>query len=67
MARRRKELVGLNPQGKVYWEKLLTLEGLSMEKGRSKRLVYVGTGATLESIEGTNRMDDGSSKPEVTE
>ncbi len=52
MARKRKKLQDLEYNSQSYWEKLLTLDGLSMERGRSDRLSYVGNGAELESIEG---------------
>lgn len=51
MARKRRTLKGLDYQSPAYWEKLLREEGLSMEAGTSRRLTYVGTSTTLESIE----------------
>ena len=32
-----------------YWSKLLTRHGLSMERGRSRRLIYVGDSGGLKS------------------
>ena len=34
------------------WEARLVEAGLSMERGRSNRISYVGSGAVLERIEG---------------
>jgi hypothetical protein len=67
MARKRAKLRELDYQSQEYWEKLLTQEGLSMERGRNHKLDYVGTGAVLESMEGESRMDSGRIKPKVTE
>jgi len=67
MARKRKKLRGLDYSSQEYWEKLLTQEGLSMERGRSHKLNYVGTGSTLESIEGELRTDTGRIKPKLTD
>lgn len=46
-----------------YWRKLLTRHGLSMERGRSHRLTYVGDGTTLESIDGIGQTDMGRKNP----
>jgi hypothetical protein len=46
-----------------YWRKLLNRHGLSMEKGRSRRLIYVGGGTTLESIDGVEQTDTGRKTP----
>jgi hypothetical protein len=51
MARKRRALKGLDYQSPEYWEKLLREDGLSMEAGTSRRLTYVGSSKTLESIE----------------
>jgi hypothetical protein len=63
MARKRKGLQGLDYQSKEYWSKLLTKEGLSMERGRSARLTYMGDSSTLESVEGSNFTDTGRIPP----
>jgi hypothetical protein len=63
MARKRKGLEHLDYQSSAYWQKLLTIEGLSMEKGRSDRLSYVGGAGMVESIEGVQYTDDGRIKP----
>ena len=49
MARKRRK----PPQNEQdRWEILLSDAGLSMERGRSNRISYVGTGAVLARIEG---------------
>jgi hypothetical protein len=35
-----------------YWSKLLTRHGLSMERGRSRRLIYVGDSGVVEVLDG---------------
>jgi hypothetical protein len=39
-----------------YWEKRLRKEGLSMERGRSKRVSYVGGTAILDALHGAQAM-----------
>jgi hypothetical protein len=39
-----------------YWELLLKREGLSMERGRSKRTSYVGGSKILEELHGAQTM-----------
>jgi hypothetical protein len=63
MARKRKGLEGLDYQSKEYWSKLLTREGLSMERGRSARLTYLGDSSVLESVEGAKFTDMGRVPP----
>jgi hypothetical protein len=63
LARKRQKLKDLDYNSQEYWERLLTIDGCSMERGRSSKLTYVGDGATLESIEGERRMDTGRIKP----
>jgi hypothetical protein len=53
---------------KDYWAKLLTRHGLSMERGRSRRLVYVGDSAAIESIDGDGHAaDKGKVHPKLTD
>ena len=68
MARKRTGLRDLNYQSPEYWERLLREEGLSMERGTSRRLTYVGGTKTLESIESAivTGTDDGLRAKEVT-
>lgn len=68
MARKREGLRDLDYQSPKYWEKLLREEGLSMERGTSRRLTYVGGTKTLESIEAAivSGTDDGQKAKEVT-
>ena len=63
MARKRKKLEALDYQSKEYWSKLLTLEGLSMERGTSRRLTYVGGSSVAESIEGEKFTSTGRIPP----
>lgn len=67
MARKRKKLNQLDYSTQEYWEKLLTLDGLSMERGRSDHLSYVGDGGELESIEGQQSGTQGRIMPKPTE
>lgn len=55
MARKRKNLKKLDYQSAEYWERLLVDEGLSMERGRSKRVSYVGGTAILDSLNGAQQ------------
>jgi hypothetical protein len=38
----------------AYWEKRLKKSGLSMDRGTSRRVTYVGTAVVLENIEEEN-------------
>jgi hypothetical protein len=46
MARKHKK------DAQAYWDKLLLRKGLSMERGRSKRLSYVGGTQILDALRG---------------
>ena len=62
MARKRKPR--LDPNAKDYWNKLLTRQGLSMERGRSARLKYVGDSSSIELIDAHEQAaDKGKVKP----
>lgn len=61
MARKRKELQGLDYSSPEYWNRLLAQEGLSMEAGTSRRITYVGDSITLERIAGGE--DTGTNDP----
>lgn len=56
MARKRERLKELDYQSPRYWDKLLCEEGLSMERGTSRRVTYVGDSSTLEMIAGAEEM-----------
>jgi hypothetical protein len=56
MARKRKNLQELDYQSSEYWDKLLQQEGLSTERGRSKRLIYVGGTKVLDDLAGQQDM-----------
>jgi hypothetical protein len=43
MARKRKKLKDLDYDSKEYWEALLFEDGLSMKRGTTSKLSYVGT------------------------
>lgn len=51
MARKRQNLKNLDYHSQAYWEKVLQEDGLSMERGTSRRLTYVGGATVLEGIE----------------
>jgi hypothetical protein len=42
MARKRKNLQHLEYNSQEYWNRLLAQEGLSVDKGKDPRLVYIG-------------------------
>lgn len=68
MARKRKALKDLDYQRSAYWERLLRMDGLSMEAGTTRRITYVGDSNTLERIAGGEEMDtnDDSLAKDVT-
>ena len=52
MARKRKNLQGLNYESPEYWNRLLVEEGLSMSRGLNlDRVVYVGDTQMLDKIQ----------------
>jgi hypothetical protein len=65
VARKRKALKDLDYQRSAYWERLLRMDGLSMEAGTSRRVTYVGDSNTLDMIAGAEEMgtrDDSQDK-----
>ncbi|PWT75563.1 MAG: hypothetical protein C5B59_08775 [Bacteroidetes bacterium] len=50
MARKRKNLEHLDYNSKEYWEKLLMEEHLSMKRGTTSKLSYVGSSTELEIV-----------------
>ena len=52
MARKREKLKDLDYQSAEYWNGVLQEEGLSMERGRSKRVSYVGGTDILDALHG---------------
>ena len=65
MARKRKKLKHLDYESSAYWDNLLRLEGLSMEKGLNAKLTYLGGSSTLESIDGENFTYSGRIPPKA--
>lgn len=59
VARKRKNLRDLDYETKEYWDALLREEGLSMDRGRHKKLSYVGAGSSVEYLHGV--ITDGAS------
>lgn len=57
------DLRGVDKNSPEYWNEVLGREGLSMARGTSTHLVYVGESAVLERIEGERRTDDGRVGP----
>lgn len=55
MSRRKKQDV----ESREYWNRLLVKKGLAMDRGRDPRLVYVGSGVDLETLEGALRVSSG--------
>jgi hypothetical protein len=56
MARKRKALRKIDYKSPEYWNRLLASEGLSMERGTSRRVTYVGGTQTLDAISGHQIM-----------
>jgi hypothetical protein len=51
------------PQQIAYWNATLSRKGLSVDAGRSARLLYIGSGSDVELIEGLTRTSSGRVKP----
>jgi hypothetical protein len=56
MARKRKDMI-------EYWNRRLVKEGLSIDKGRSRKLVYIGGATDVEMTELIKRTDTGRTPP----
>jgi hypothetical protein len=52
MARKRKKLQGLDYNSTEYWNRLLNQEGLSISRGKSERLLYIGGTSEVERLGG---------------
>ena len=48
-----------------YWNRRLAREGLSMERGRSKRLSYVGGTAILDALNGAQQAGTRSTEGDL--
>lgn len=48
--RHKKDLRTLDPTSSEYWEEVLRREGLTMDAGRSKKEVHVGSSSDLGNI-----------------
>jgi len=67
MARRRKhiDLRGIDPESPQYWEEELHRAGLSIERGRSKRISYVGGTDILEALHGAQEAGTRSTEGDI--
>ena len=66
-SRRKKDVLELTEDEKEQlrqWNERLTKEGLSVEKGRSRKLIYVGHIDELNIISGYGQTDSGRVTPE---
>ena len=59
VARKRMKLRGLDYELPEYWNRLLNQDGLSVNRGRSKRLLYVGGSAEVSTLAGVLYTDVG--------
>jgi len=67
MARKRKNLQTFDYQSPEYWNRLLVEEGLSLDKGRSNKLLYIGGPNEVEALEGFLRTDTGQTRAKSTD
>lgn len=69
MSRKRtqRDLRGVDQNDSGYWEELLKRDGLTMEAGRSKRLVYVGGTSEVDLIHGLSVTDNGHVRTDENE
>jgi len=58
-----KDLRGVDPASKKYWEEVLIRQGLGMGVGTSSKLSYAGSGSNLEYIEGVEDHSSGRVAP----
>lgn len=63
MARKRKALKEIEYNSTEYWNKLLNQEGLSVDRGRSKKLLYAGGTSDIELLESARRTSTGRVAP----
>ena len=63
MARKRKNLKHLGYSSAEYWNRLLVEEGLAVDRGKSKKLLYIGGANEVENLEGFIRTDTGRITP----
>lgn len=66
MARKRKKLEAYNYQSAEYWNRLLVEEGLPVDRGKSKKLLYIGGPSEVENLEGFLRTNTGRVRPSGT-
>lgn len=66
MARKRKNLSHLDYNSTEYWNRLLVEEKLSIDRGKSKKLLYIGGATDVEMLELVRRTDTGLTPPKQT-
>lgn len=59
MARKRKGLGHLDYESQEYWNRLLSREGLSLDRGKSSKLLYIGGASEVERLSGFLQTDTG--------
>jgi len=59
MARKRKKLKDLEYTSREYWNKLLSQEGLSLDAGKSEKLLYVGGAPEVDRLKGFLETNNG--------
>jgi hypothetical protein len=67
MARKRKKLQGLDYGSPEYWNRLLNLEGLSVNQGKSEKLLYIGNSAEVARLRGMMDTNTGRVMPHRTD
>ena len=59
MARKREKLKELDYNSQEYWNRLLSQDGLPLTRGKSAKLLYVGSGSDLAKLGGHISTDSG--------
>jgi hypothetical protein len=52
MARKRKKLKGIDYESSEYWNRLLNQDGLSLNAGKTEKLIYAGGSIDIDRLKG---------------
>jgi len=63
MARKRKKLQELDYGSQEYWNRLLSQDGLSVNRGKSEKLLYVGGTTEVDRLRGSVETSTGRAAP----
>ena len=66
MARKRKKLQGLDYESPEYWNRLLNQDGLSLNRGKSEKVLYVGGTSGVDRLRGFVETSIGRVSPHDT-